>query len=61
MLVKKSKKVPKNAVFHADLKSVEKVFKKGTEKSYLQKCDEKMTLSTFTHVLQTCFAYNFFW
>jgi hypothetical protein len=41
-LCKKSKKVSKNAEFHADFKSVEKVLKKFTEKSYKQnKFDEQ--------------------
>ncbi len=33
---KKSKKVSKNAEFHADFKSVGKVLKKCTQKSYKQ-------------------------
>ncbi len=36
-ILKKSRKVSKNAEFHADFKSVEKVFKKEHEKSYQQK------------------------
>ncbi len=36
-------------------------FCKKCKKSYQQKCDVKIfTSSTFTHVRQTCFAYNFF-
>ncbi len=37
-----------------------KKFKKMYKKSYKQKCDENMHFSTFTHLRQTCFAYNFF-
>jgi hypothetical protein len=40
-LLKKSTKVSKNADFHADFESVEKVVKKWTQKSYKQnKFDE---------------------
>jgi hypothetical protein len=55
--LKKSKKVSKNAEFHADFKSVEKVLKKCTKKKLLAKTWRK---NAFTHVCQTCFAYNFF-
>jgi hypothetical protein len=41
--------VSKNAEFNADFESVEKVLKKFIKQSYF----------TFTHVRQTCFAYNF--
>jgi hypothetical protein len=58
MFLKKIKKV-KNAEFHADFKSVEKVFKmhkKVISKNMTKICN----FSTFTHVCQTCFAYSFF-
>ncbi len=59
-LFDKIEKGVKNAEFHANFESVEKVLKKCTKKSYLQKRDGKMHFFTFTHVRQTCFAYNFF-
>jgi hypothetical protein len=40
--VKKSIRVSKNAKFHADFESVEKVLKKCTKKSYYQKRDRNM-------------------
>jgi hypothetical protein len=58
--LKTSKKVSKNPEFHADFKSVEKVFKKFTKKVLSKTLTEICTFSTFTHVGQTCFAYNFF-
>jgi hypothetical protein len=51
--MKNSKKLSKNAEFHADFESVEKVLKKCTKTKLLAK--------TFTHFRQTCFASNFFW
>ncbi len=60
LFLKKSGKVSKNAEFHTDFKTVEKVFKKFTKKSYLQ-MTKICTFSTFTLVHRTCFAYNFFW
>jgi hypothetical protein len=56
----KSKKVSKNAEFHADFKSVKKTFKKCTKKVISKNMTKICTFSTFTHVHQTCFAYNFF-
>ena len=57
----KSKKVSKNAEFHADFESVKKGFKKLYQKKVISKnVTEKCTFFTFTHVRQTCFAYNFF-
>ncbi len=44
----------KNAEFHADFKSIEKVLQKCTKKR-----EGNMNFFTFTHVRQTCFAYNF--
>jgi len=50
--------VSKNAEFHADFESVEKMYqKKVISKNVTEKC----TFFTFTYVRQTCFAYNFFW
>jgi hypothetical protein len=46
--------VSKNAEFHVDFESVEKVLKKCTKKR-----DGNMPFLTFTHVRQTCFAYIF--
>ncbi len=42
----------KNAEFHADFESVKKIISKNVT--------EICTFFTFTHVRQTCFAYNFF-
>ncbi len=42
MFKKKSEEVSKDAEFHADFESVEKVLKKCTKKSYQQKCEGKM-------------------
>jgi hypothetical protein len=53
----KIKKGLKNAEFHADLKSIKKVLKNFISKIVNEIC----TFSTFTHVHQTCLAYNFFW
>ncbi len=54
--------VSKNAEFHNDFESVEKVLKKCTIKKLLAKMWRKKALfSLFTHVYQTFFAYNFFW
>jgi hypothetical protein len=50
----------KSAEFHTDFKSVEKLFinvKKVISKNVIEIC----TFSFFTHVNQTCLAYNFFW
>ena len=52
----------KNATFHANFESVEKVLEKYIKKKLLAKTWRKNALFfTFTHVRQTCFAYNFFW
>jgi hypothetical protein len=45
----------KNAEFHTDFKSIEKVLKKA-QKMLIEIC----TIFTFTHVLQACLAYSFF-
>ncbi len=50
----------KNQKRYYDFKSVEKVLKKCTKKSYQQKRDGNMHFFYFNHVRQTCFAYNFF-
>jgi hypothetical protein len=44
-------------------KFVEKVLKKFTKIKVIGKnmMTEICTFSTFTHIRQTCFAYNFFW
>jgi hypothetical protein len=54
--------VSKNAEFHADFESVVlKSFEKMHTKKVMSKnVTEKCTFFTFTHVRQTCFAYNFF-
>jgi hypothetical protein len=52
--------VLKNAEFHADFESVEKVLKKCTKKVISKNVTVKCTFFTFTHVRQTGFAYNFF-
>ncbi len=54
----KSKKVSKNAEFHADFESVEKVLKKFTQKKLLAKTWRKNALFHIYSVRQT--AYNFF-
>ncbi len=51
--------VSKNAEFHSDFKSVEKVLKNCTKK-VISKNVMEIHFFTFTHVLQTCFASNFF-
>jgi hypothetical protein len=56
----KIKKGVKNAEFHADFESVEKVLKNVSKKVISKNVTEKCTFFTFTHVRQTCFAYNFF-
>jgi hypothetical protein len=38
-----------------------KIFYKMHQKKFLAKRDENMHFFTFTHVSQTCFAYNFLW
>ena len=58
--MKKSEKESKNAELHADFESVEKVLKKSTKKVISKNMTEICTFFTFTHVRQTCFAYNFF-
>jgi hypothetical protein len=50
----------KNTEFHADFKSVNKVSKNVPKKVISKNVKELRTFSTFTHVRQTCFAYNFF-
>ncbi len=53
--------VSKNAEFHADFESVEKVLRKCTIKKLLAKMwRKKPFFSLFTNVRQTFFAYNFF-
>ncbi len=49
----------KNAEFFADLQSVEKVVKNAPKKIISKNITEICSLFTFTHVCQTCFAYNF--
>jgi hypothetical protein len=49
----------KHAEFHTDLKSVKKVFQKCTKKVISKNVMEICTFFSFTHVRQTCFAYNF--
>ncbi len=53
-------KKKKNAEFHTDFESVEKGLKKCTKKVISKNVSEICTFFTFTHVRQTCFAYNFF-
>ncbi len=56
-----NKKDLKNAGFHADFKSVDKKIKKMDKKKVIIKnMTEIRTFSTFTHIRQTCFGYNFF-
>jgi hypothetical protein len=50
----------KNAEFHADFESIEKVLKKCTKKVISKNVTKICTIFTFTHVRQTCFAFNFF-
>jgi hypothetical protein len=50
----------KNAEFHADFESVEKVLKKCTKKVISKNVTEICPFFTFTHVRQTFFADNFF-
>jgi hypothetical protein len=50
----------KNAEFHADFESVEKVLKKCNNKKVNKNVTEICTFFSFTHVRQTSFAYNFF-
>jgi hypothetical protein len=58
---KKSKIAPKNAEFHADLKSVEKV-KKNISKKVLSKTSlTNMSKSVKSAYLRHIFASNFFW
>jgi hypothetical protein len=49
----------KNAEFHADFKSVKKVFKNVPKKVISKNVTEICTFYTCTHVRQTCFAYDF--
>jgi hypothetical protein len=49
----------KNAEFHADFKSTEKVLKKCTKKVIGKNVTEICIFFIFTHLRQTCFAYNF--
>ncbi len=60
VLLKNSKWVSRNAEFHADFESIEKVLKKCTQKIISKNVTEICTFFTFTPVRQTCFAYNFF-
>jgi hypothetical protein len=57
---KKSIWVSKNAEFQADVESVEKVLKKCTKKVISKNVRGICIIFTFTHVRQTCFAYNLF-
>ncbi len=50
----------KNAEFHADFKSDEKVLKNCTKKVISKIVMEICTFSTFSHVRQICCAYDFF-
>jgi hypothetical protein len=50
----------KNAEFHTDFKSVEKVCFKSIKKVQSKYVTEISLFSTFSHVRQTCFAFNFF-
>jgi hypothetical protein len=50
----------KNAKFHADLISVEKVLKNAPKQVISKNMKEICTIFTFTQVRQTCFAYKFF-
>ncbi len=50
----------KNAEFQADFESVKKVLKKCTKKVISKNVRGICTIFTFTHVRQTCFAYNLF-
>ena len=60
-VIKNSIWVLKNAEFLADFESVEKVWKKMHNKKVISKnVTQKGPFSLFTHVRQTCFAYNFF-
>jgi hypothetical protein len=59
-LLKKYKKVFKNAKFHADFKTVEKVAKKYTNKYINKNVTEICTFSTFTHVHQIGLLITFF-
>ncbi len=61
LIFKNSIWVSKNAGFHADFESVEKVLKKCTQKKLLAKTWRKYALFHFTYVRQTCFACTFFW
>jgi hypothetical protein len=51
--------VSKNAEFHVDFESVEKVSKNAQKKVISKNITEKCTFFTVTHVRQTSFAYNF--
>jgi hypothetical protein len=60
--LKISRKASKNAEFHADFESVDNFFEKTHKKKVICKnVMEICTFFTFTHVRQSCFAYNFFW
>ncbi len=61
ILFENSRWVSKNAEFHADFESVEKVMKNAPKKVISKNLTEICTFFAFTHVRQTCFAYNFFW
>ncbi len=46
--------------FNTDFESVEKFWKNAPKKVISKSATEICTIFTFTHLLQTCFAYNFF-
>jgi hypothetical protein len=56
-----SKKVSKNAEFHADFKSVEKVFKKCTKKAKSKTILMNMSKSRKSAYFHHIFANNVFW
>jgi hypothetical protein len=53
-------KVSKNAEFHADFESVEKVLKKRTKKVISKTVSEICTFFTFTHVVKLVLLITFF-
>jgi len=60
LFLKKSKKVYKNAEFHADFRNVEKFCTEMYQKKVInQNVSEIFHFSTFTENPKTLFAYNF--
>jgi hypothetical protein len=57
----KLKKVSKNPEFHADFKSVEKVFKKLTKKVISKTSLANMSKSEKVHIFVTFLLIKFFW